>query len=158
MRRFTSCVASVRYLGVVGAVSALLAALAAFGWSSYETLSLVAALLHGDAKGIPLALVHIMDSLLIAAALLIFALGFYELFVGGLPLPEGLVVADIEALKNKLVGIIFVILAGSFLERLETSADAKEILYVGVAIAVVNGTLAWFRGGKPVHSERRSIS
>ncbi len=147
MNRLTRLVAASRYLGLLGVASALATAAAAFVWSSYEALALMARLLHGETRGTPLALVRIMDSFLIAAALLIFALGLFEIFIGEMPLPKGLIVNDIDALKSKLVGIIFVVLAGSFLERLETSADAKEILFVGVAVALVNGTLAWFRRG-----------
>ena len=81
-------------------------------------------LAHGEFDGMAVGLVQVIDGFLIAAGLLIFALGLYELFIGDIELPQWLVIQDLDALKAKLAGIIVMVIAVTFLERLE-SADPR---------------------------------
>jgi uncharacterized protein (TIGR00645 family) len=136
-------VAASRYLALIGVVFGLVAALAAFGWGGYKTVTLVVHLVQGQMSGMAVALVQVMDAFLIAAGLLIFALGLYELFVGDIDLPEWLVIHDLDALKSKLAGIIVLVMAVTFLERLETHEDGRDIFYSGAGIAVVAATMIW---------------
>ena len=80
-----------------------------------------------------------MDAFLIAAALLLFALGMYSIFIprAGAP-PRRWERWGLDALKSKLASIIIVLMAVSFLERLEMYTGAREILYVGAAVALVS--------------------
>ena len=136
-------VSSMRHLAVVGVLFGLIAALAAFGWGGYKTITLVLRLLHGDVDGMAVALVQVMDGFLIASALLIFALGLYELFVGSLTLPAWLLVQDFESLKSKLAGVIVMVLAVAFLERLESGGDARGLLEAGIGVGLVSAVLVW---------------
>ena len=131
----------VRYLAVVGVLFGLLAALAAFGWGGYKTLAVALQLVRGDTHAVAVQLVQIMDAFLIASALLLFAVGLYELFVEKVTLPEALAVEDFDGLKHKLIGVIVLVMAVSFVERLETEADPGGLLYTGLAVALVSAPL-----------------
>ena len=134
-------IAAARYIAVIGVVFGLVAALAAFGWGSYKTISVIVQLVHGEVDGMAVALVAVMDAFLIASGLLIFALGLYELFIGDIALPSWLVIRDLDALKGKVAGIVILAMAVSFLERLETHADPRDVLFSGIAVALVSGAL-----------------
>jgi uncharacterized protein (TIGR00645 family) len=137
-------IALTRYLALIGVVFGWIASLAAFAWGAVKTIKVVGALLHGELDGMAVALVSIIDAFLIAAGLLIFALGLYELFVGQIVetnRPAWLEIHDLDALKSKLAGIIVMVLAVAFLERLESATDARAVFYAGVGVAAVSATM-----------------
>ena len=136
-------VASTRYLALAGVVFGLLAALAAFVWGGVKTVLLILKLAHGDFDGMTVALVQLMEGFLLAAGLLIFALGLYELFIGDIELPQWLIFHDIDELKAKLVGVIVMVMAVAFLERLENSSDGRGLGEAGVSVALVAAVLVW---------------
>jgi uncharacterized membrane protein YqhA len=136
---------SSRYLAVVGVVFGLVAAAAAFGWDGVKTVALVWQLVRGDPTAFAPRLLRVMDSALIAAGLLIFSLGLYELFIGKLQLPEWLVIEDLDTLKARLAGIVVLVMAVEFVERLETEAVPLDLLYTGLAVAVVSAPLLLYR-------------
>jgi uncharacterized membrane protein YqhA len=135
-------VASARYLALAGVFFGLLAALTAFVWGGLKTVLIVIKLAHGELDGMAIGLVQIMDGFLIAAGLLIFALGMYELFIGEIELPGWLVIKDLDSLKAKLAGVIVMVIAVSFLERLEGN-DTRGLLEAGVGAALVSAVLVW---------------
>ena len=135
-------IASARYLALAGVVFGLIGALAAFTWAGLKTAMLVIKLGHGEVEGIAVSEVQLMDGLLIASGLLILAFGLYELFVGELELPGWLTIKDLDALKGKLAGIIVIVMAVAFLERLE-SPDSRNLLESGIGTALVSATLVW---------------
>ncbi len=134
-------VGSTRYLALIGVLFGWVASLAAFVWGAIKTIKVVIALATGHFEGMAVALVGVIDAFLIASGLLIFALGLYELFIGALALPEWLVIHNLDELKGKLAGVITMVMAVSFLERLETIGDPREILYTGIAVALVSATM-----------------
>lgn len=136
-------VASTRYLALAGVFFGLLATLAAFAWGGIKTVLLVIKLAHGELEGMAVGLVQIMDGFLIAAGLLIFSLGLYELFVGDIELPGWLVIKDLDSLKAKLAGVIAIVMAVAFLERLENLENVRGLLEAGVSTALVSAVLVW---------------
>jgi uncharacterized membrane protein YqhA len=134
-------VAASRYLALAGVFFGLIASLTAFAWGGVKTVLLVVKLAHGEMPGMAVGLVQVMDAFLIASGLLIFALGLYELFIGEIDLPAWLLIPDLDALKSKLAGVIIMVMAVAFLERLETQAEAHDILASGVAVALVSVAL-----------------
>jgi uncharacterized membrane protein YqhA len=136
-------VASTRYLALAGVVFGLVAALAAFAWGGIKTVHVVIELVHGRLDGMAVHLLQVMDGLLIAAGLLIFALGLYELFIGEADLPSWLVIGDLDALKGKLVGVVVMVLAVAFVERFEGGGDSLGILEAGAGVALVSAVLVW---------------
>jgi uncharacterized membrane protein YqhA len=136
-------VASSRYVALAGVAFGLVAALAAFTWGAVKTILVLVKLAHGQFDGMAVGLVQVMDGFLIAAALLIFALGVYQLFIGAMELPAPLSVKDLEALKGKLAGVIVLLMATTFLEQLESADESRRILESGVGVAVVSAVLVW---------------
>lgn len=141
-------IGSTRWLAVVGVVFGLVAAAAAFVWGAALTVTSLRDLVHGDVGGMGVELVRVMEAFLVAAGLLIFALGLFELFIGGLTLPRWLVVDDLTSLEHKLAGVVVLALGVAFLERVERGADARDALDVGLGVAPVAAVLALvFRRG-----------
>ena len=140
--------ASLRYLALVGVVFSALASACAFVWGAWKTISLLAGMVRGESAGVAIELVRVMDGFLIAAGLLIFALGLYELFVGPLALPEWLVINDLDSLKSKLATIIVLVMAVAFLEIVEHGAPGQEVFFTGAGIALVGGILIFYARGK----------
>ncbi|MEI7814270.1 MAG: YqhA family protein [Coriobacteriia bacterium] len=96
--------------------------------------------------------IEVADIFLLAVVLYIMALGLYELFIdSNLPLPEWLVVRSLEDLKEKLIGVVVVVLAIFFLGRVIESNDPQELLYLGVGIAAVIAALAYFAKSVLLH-------
>jgi uncharacterized membrane protein YqhA len=111
-----------------------------------------AAISHGTLDHTVVGFIEVADIFLLAVVLYIMALGLYELFIDpNLPLPEWLVVRSLEDLKEKLVGVVVVVLAIFFLGRLIESDNPQEALYLGVGIAAVIASLAYFAKSVLLH-------
>ena len=130
-----------RYLALIGVVSGVAASATAFVWGGYKTVALAIKLARGELDGMALGLAQTMDALLIAAALLLFALGLYSIFVDAVELPGKMGNLDLDALKSKLASIVVIVMAVSFLERLESQAAARDVLYTGVGVTGVSLSL-----------------
>lgn len=152
MHRFIS---SLRYLALI-AVAALLAA--AITLLCYGTLS-VAGQIAGviasgsvsakGAKSLTLGFIESADLFLVAIALKIMALGLYELFIDStIPLPAWLRINSLDDLKNKLIGVIVVVLAVVFLGNVVAWHGEEGILYLGIGIGAVVASLTLFAGQK----------
>jgi uncharacterized membrane protein YqhA len=131
-----------RYLALVGVLAALAGAMVAFASGVVEAGKAAQTLVEG---GAPLmSLVQLMDKLLVASGLLVFAFALYELFVGALVLPKWLVIEDLDGLKAKLAGVLVLAMVVSFYERLPGHGDAVATLYEGGGVALVIGALVLY--------------
>lgn len=132
-----------RYISIVGVVSLLLASVAAFGWGTVKTLNAIMIILTSGGKDpfISVALIEVVDSLLIATALFVFAASMYELFINKLSLPSWMLAQNLYELKNKLGGVIILVMAVKVLEHLVEWKDGYETLLFAIAVAVVSGVL-----------------
>jgi uncharacterized membrane protein YqhA len=132
-----------KYISIVGVVSLLLASVAAFGWGAVKTVSAIIVMVasYGKDPFIAVSLIEIVDSLLIATALYVFAVSMYELFVNKLALPNWMLAHDLYELKDKLGGVIVLVMVVKFLEKLVEWKDAYETLLFATAVAVVSGAL-----------------
>jgi uncharacterized membrane protein YqhA len=96
-----------------------------------------------EAKQLAVDFIQLIDVFLLGTVLYIIALGLYELFVDqDLPMPTWLRIRDFDDLKDKLIGVIIVLLAVTFLGSAVTWQGGKDILYFGTAIGVVIVALA----------------
>ena len=106
-----------------------------------------------EAKEIAVRSIELIDVFLLGTVLYIVALGLYELFIDpDLPTPAWLTIRDIDALKEKLVGVIIVLLGVTFLGSAVSWQGGGEILEFGAAVALVIGALAlqlWVSRLKP---------
>jgi uncharacterized membrane protein YqhA len=149
MNKFLS---STRYIILLGVFSLLGAALVAFGWGIVRTVDAIALVITSVAKdpGITIALIEVVDAFLIATAILIFALGLFELFIADLSLPDWIQIHNLHDLKAKLGGVLVLVMAVKFLEKLAEWKNAQETLFFALAIAVISAALIAFSafGGK----------
>jgi uncharacterized membrane protein YqhA len=149
MNKFLS---STRYIIILGVLALLVAALTAFGWGVVRTVEAVALVITSAARdpGITIALIEVVDAFLIATAILIFALGLYELFIANLSLPDWIQIHNLHDLKAKLGGVLVLVMAVKFLEKMAEWKNAQETFFFALAIAVISATLIAFSafGGK----------
>ena len=149
MNKFLS---STRYIIILGVLSLVVASLTAFGWGVVKTVDAVALVITSAAKdpGITVGLIEVVDAFLIATAILIFALGLYELFIADLSVPDWMQIHNLHDLKAKLAGVLVLVMAVKFLEKLVEWKDARETLLFALAIAVISAALIAFSafGGK----------
>jgi len=149
-----------RYLVLAAVLGSLAAALALFAYGVAETVVVIvetAAKAEVSSKGgkaLALAFIEIVDLFLLGTVLLMIALGFYELFIDSdLKLPEWLQIRTFDDLKNKLVGVVIVVLGVMFLGFVVAWDGTRELLGIGVAIALVIAALTYFlsivKGEKP---------
>lgn len=100
---------------------------------------------HVEISKLVVGFIEVADIFLLAVVLYIMAVGLYELFIDdNLPLPGWLVIHNLEDLKEKLVGVVIVVLAVFFLGRVIESTEPIEVLYLGGGIALVIAALSYF--------------
>jgi uncharacterized membrane protein YqhA len=101
----------------------------------------------------------VMDTFLVGVTLMILAFGFYELFVPTREhdgekfwLPGWLEMHDLEDLKARVVSMLILVAAITFVDRLVESRNAEEVLFLGAGISIVIVALTaflWFGRSKP---------
>lgn len=139
-------------LTLIAVVFSLLASVAAFFHGAVKTAYIIMGLIasYGKDPLAAVALIELMDTFLIATALLIFAVGVYELFINNLNLPDWLEIHNLHDLKAKLGSVVVLVMAVTFLKHLVEWKDPQGTLFFGIAVAVVSASLIAFShfGGK----------
>lgn len=135
-----------RWICLIGVVSLLVAALAAFVWGAIKTFGVVFKVILREPGGgdVTVGLVSCADTFLVATALLLLAFGLYELCIGRLALPEALSVGSFQALKVKLSGVMVLVMAVRFLDLLYAGGDPAAMLYTAGGVALVSSVLIAF--------------
>lgn len=141
--------ASSRYVITVAAIGTFLAGtvLLIFGALSVIEISVDAFgeldLSSHAVEELAVEFIKLTDVFLLGTVLYIVALGLVQLFIDShLPLPPWLIVQDLEHLKEKLVGVIVVLLGVSFLGEVVSWDGESDILRLGVAVALVIAALS----------------
>ncbi len=152
---FLRFLASSRYLIFVAVLCTLVGATTLLVYGAGETISLVGQLFDpaGErlkAKALILAFIELTDLFLLATVLYVIAIGLFELFVDDrLDLPNWLEIHDLNDLKEKLIGVLIVVMAVLFLGQVVTWDGTRNLLPYGAAIALVIAALTWFVSQKP---------
>jgi uncharacterized membrane protein YqhA len=135
-----------RYLALAGVLSLLFAAIAAFVWGTLKTVGTISLVLGsmGRDSAITVEFIEIVDSFLIATALLIFSVSLYELFIDKLDLPEWMLAHNLYELKTKLSSIIVLVMGVKFLQKLLEVKDTNDLLRTGLSIALMSAVLIAF--------------
>ena len=133
-------------LALIAVLTSLVASLAVFLLGLVETIQIIINIAShlDESSTLVVAFISVMDMLLVAVALLIFAVSIYELFIGDLALPTWLVVHNFDGLKTKLSGVIILVLAVNFTKHLVEWEDPQGTLFFGIAVAVVSSALVIF--------------
>lgn len=135
-----------RYLALIGVIGLIVGAMTAFFSGAFKTFKVVeTTILHYSSDESKLIeLFDCLDSFLVAVALIVIAVSLYELFIGKLEVPDWMLVKDLRELKAKFSFVITPILAVKFLQELLASKNALELLYYGIAVALVITSLTVF--------------
>lgn len=142
--------ASSRYVIAIAALGTFLSGtvLLIFGVLSVVSISIDAFMAfnlstHG-VEELAVQFIQLTDVFLLGTVLYIVALGLYELFFDPtLPLPPWLIINDLDHLKEKLLGVIVVLLGVTFLGEVVSWDGQSDILRLGVAIALVIAALSF---------------
>jgi uncharacterized membrane protein YqhA len=145
-----------RYLIIIAVISTLLAATALLIYGAIETAGILWSFFDPvitgpkGAKGLILAFIELTDLFLLATVLYVIAIGLFELFVDDrLDLPEWLEIHDLNDLKEKLIGVLVVVMGVLFLGQLVTWDGERNLLNLGGGIALVIAALTYFTSQKP---------
>lgn len=146
LRRFTAWTRYVIMIPVAGLFLGAVTLVVMAGVEVYKTIMLA---LSGELekKVAVLDFIELADVFLLATVLYIMALGLFELFIDDrLPLPHWLEIHTLDDLKEKLVGVVVVVLAVSFLGKVIEADSARALLELGIGIAAVIAALSYFLG------------
>jgi len=135
-----------KYLILIAVAASFVASAVAFLWGGFKVIFILINLIktYGKDLSAAVALIELMDTFLIAIALLVFSVGIYELFIENLSLPEWLVIHNLHDLKAKLGSIIILVMAVTFLKHLVEWRDPQGTYYFGISVAVVSAALIAF--------------
>lgn len=154
MRRLAS---ASRYLIFIPALGSFIAATTLIIYGGVEIVQLVLEIFETGvsskgAKALALAFIEVVDLFLLGTVFYIIALGLYELFIDEhIPLPAWLTIHTLDDLKNKLTGVVILVMGVLFLGQVVTWDGERNLLSYGGAIALVIAALTYFlsqRSGK----------
>lgn len=140
-------VAGTRLVAAIPSLGLLVAALALTARTLVEVVeTTVAAVAERiDMQTMLVYYIECADFFLLSIVLYIMAVGLYTLFIDdGVDLPKWLVIRDFDDLKEKLVGIIVVVMGVYFMGQLIHGAGALDLLRMGLGIGAVVLSLAYF--------------
>ena len=91
--------------------------------------------------------VEAADFFLLAIVLYIMSIGLYSLFINdNIKMPKWLEIHTLDDLKEKLVGVIVVVMGVYFLGQLLNGTAAQDLLMMGIGTGAVICALAYFVG------------
>ncbi len=144
-----------RYMVIIGVIGAFLAAISLFVYGGILTVQQIIETVQTGyvsskgSKTLMLSFVEIADIFLLGTVMYIISTGLYELFIDdNIELPGWLEIHTLDDLKQKLVGVIVVVMGVIFLGHVIKWHGETEIIYYGAAIAFVIVALTWFSGQK----------
>jgi uncharacterized membrane protein YqhA len=135
-----------KYITLIAVVALLLTAFSSFIWASIKTWKAIESIIisQGTENRISAYLVEVIDAFLVALAIYVLAISIYELFIGKLDMPPGMLAHTYHELKVRLSGLVILVAAVYFLEKLIEGMPAQELLMIGGAITLVSGALVAF--------------
>ena len=149
-----------RFLTIIAVAATLVAATVLLVFGAVDTAVVIRDLVvKGDVssktgKLLLLEFIEIVDVFLLATVLYITALGLYELFIDDtVPVPDWLEIHDLDDLKDKLVGVVVVVLGVGFLGQFMSWDGQSNLLVSGGGAALMIAALTYFLSQKPKKSK-----
>lgn len=148
-----------RYLIIIAVICIFLAATTLLIYGTFLTGDIILDLIATakvstkGSKDLLLSLIELVDLFLLTTVLYIISVGLYELFIAELNLPPWLIITDLDMLKDKLIGVVIVVLSVLFLGQVISWDGQRDLLGFGAAIALVIGTLTYFLNQKPAKKD-----
>jgi uncharacterized membrane protein YqhA len=141
--------ASSRFFILIAVLATFVASAATMVYGGIATvLIIVRAFAAGDysqknAKLLTIDMVSMIDLFLLGTVMYIIAVGLYELFIdSGLPMPGWLRITTLDDLEERLLSVVVVLLAVTFLGSAVTWDGTTSILSLGAAVALVIGVIS----------------
>jgi uncharacterized membrane protein YqhA len=135
-----------RYLIIISVIGTLLGSIIVLGYGAITVVGVLINIFFNknvftteEVKVVAVSSVELIDLFLLSTILYIVSLGLYKLFIDPkLPLPGWLEIGDLNDLKERILGVIIVLLAISFLGYVvEWKFGDYSILAPGLAIGLV---------------------
>ncbi|MFN8484218.1 MAG: YqhA family protein [Anaerolineae bacterium] len=135
-----------RYMFLIAVISTLMLALGLFVYGAVAAGAVLFQALdfrdfvRKEAKDVVVAAIEVIDLFLIATVAYITGLGLYELFVDeSLELPSWLQIHSLDDLKSRLVGVLVVVIAITFLGFIATwkGGDSAPLMLGGGAALII---------------------
>lgn len=149
-----------RFLVIIAVLGSFLAAIAILVYGGATVIGIIIDIFgHGlftsqGSKQLALECIEVIDLFLLGTVLYIIALGLYELFIQSLPMPSWLEIRSLDDLKSKLIGVVIVMLAVTFLGEVVSWDGTTTILALGFAVGIVLFALGFYLNvGFSNHSE-----
>ena len=142
---------SSRYLILIAVIGSFIAAMVLLLFGGYNTIRLVIEAFSflgrdpDEIKNVAVNFIGIIDVFLLGTIFYIIALGLYELFIDDqVKVPAWLEIHTLDDLKEKLIGVIIIVMGVFFLEKVVTWKRQLDLLQLGISIAVVIAALTYF--------------
>ena len=148
---FSRLIGQSRFIVLLAVVSVLLVAVALFLLGVIQALTGIWGAItavasgHFDATDLTIQFLEIVSTMLKAVVFYIIGVGLYSLFIAPLNLTLSLGVETLNDLEGKIVSVVIVILAVTFLEHFVRWDHPLETLEFGAALALVVGALVLFQ-------------
>lgn len=145
---------ALKLVTLIGVAALLLASATIVLLGAVETLREIVRLVLPGSAGLSarelfLPAIKLVDLVLLASIMQVIAIGLYAQLVDrDLPVPRWLVAQNFDELKNKLAGIVIVLLGVLFLEQVFYWGAERDMLSLGLGIAAVIVALSWFLRGQ----------
>src|SRR5215203_1192712 len=135
-----------RYLPIVSVFGMLVGSVASLFLGVVKTVKVVetAFTKFDESEPTLYTLFEALDCFLVATALIVVAISLYELFIGGLAVPDWMLVKDLTELKAKFTFVIIPVMAVKFVQKILNYENAVDTLYYGLGIAAVALALTAF--------------
>lgn len=136
-----------RFMAIVPCIGLLAAAVALTLVTLVSTINVTVEVAHGgiSMQEMMVEYIEFADFFLLAIVLYIMSIGLYSLFIDdSVPMPQWLEIHNLEDLKEKLLGVIVVVMGVFFLGKLIHGTDPLELMFTGVGIAAVVLALGYF--------------
>jgi uncharacterized membrane protein YqhA len=136
-----------RFVIFVPVLGLFIGAVVLTGAAGIDTARTVMSVLEpgSDLKHLVVQFIELADIYLLAIVLYIMSLGLYELFVDEhVPMPHWLRFRGLDDLKEKLVGVVVVVMSVLFLGKVIEGSGGIELLWLGLSIASVTIALGYY--------------
>jgi uncharacterized membrane protein YqhA len=147
---FRQILAASRYLVLIPVICIFIAATVLLIYGAIETFEVITSVFGSEvsskgAKSLLLSFIELVDLFLLSTVFYVIAVGLYELFIDDkIPMPEWLVIHDLDDLKQNLISVVIVVLGVLFLGQVISWDGQRDLLPLGAAIALIIGTLTYF--------------
>lgn len=136
-----------RFLTAVPCIGLLIAAVALTISTLISTVLVTVEALQGhvDMQEMLVEYIEYADFFLLGVVLYIMSVGLYALFIDDeTEMPAWLEIHTLDDLKEKLIGVLGVVIGVNFLGRLIHGTEALDLALIGIGSAVVVMALAYF--------------